>query len=154
MGKKNKWNVEVDGVQHTIEYKKAFRGKLIVDGNVEIIKSTNPFIMLIDKTINFGNKKIQFVVIGAKADLAVDGFFLNSKKQYVPVDKLPVWTWAFVTLCLLPIVFFLGGLAPILCGIIGTTFCITVSLSPSRSTLEKVIIDIVTTLSVWTLVVR
>lgn len=91
-----KWEVESDGVKHEIQYKTGLRKKLIVDGDTHKVKSSNAFINVIDYGITFGNTECKLVVIGNKADLAVNGTFLGSKKTYEPISNIPVYVWVLV----------------------------------------------------------
>lgn len=91
------WEVEADGVKHSIQFKPGlFKNKIIVDGETYKVGSSNKFIRLIDYAISFGSTKCNLVVIANKVDLAVDGVFLESKKPYEPVGNLPAWIWVFV----------------------------------------------------------
>lgn len=96
-----KWEVEADGVKHTVEYKIGLTKKIIVDGETYKAKSSNAFINLIDYAISFGSTECRLVVIGNKADLAVNGTFLGSKKQYEPLNNLPAWVYVLVGLSIL-----------------------------------------------------
>ncbi|ABR36473.1 hypothetical protein [Clostridium beijerinckii] len=106
-----KWEVEADGIKHTIEYKVGFTKKIIVDGETYKVKSSNAFINLIDYAISFGDTDCRLVVIGAKADLAVNGTFLGSKKPYEPISNLPVWIYVLVGLSILGGMLFAGILS-------------------------------------------
>ena len=90
------WIVDVDGVQHKIEYKRKIRMKLIVDGEEHKLKSSNGFIRVVDYAINLGSTVCNLVIIGNKVDLAVNGTYLDSGKQYEPVNNLPSYIWALV----------------------------------------------------------
>ena len=90
------WIVDVDGVQHKIEYKGKIRMKLIVDGEEHKLKSSNGFIKVVDYAINLGSTVCNLVIIGNKVDLAVNGTYLDSGKQYEPVNNLPSYIWALV----------------------------------------------------------
>lgn len=92
------WQITVDGVPHTIQYKAGFGRKMLVDGQVYKLKSMNPFLNVVDYSINIGGAQIQLVVIGTKADLALNGTFLGSGQPYQPVSTAPAWTWILVGL--------------------------------------------------------
>lgn len=96
-----KWEVESNGVKHEIQYKTGLRKKLIVDGDTHKVKSSNAFINVIDYGITFGNTECKLVVIGNKADLAVNGTFLDSKKIYEPISNIPVYVWVLVGVSIL-----------------------------------------------------
>lgn len=117
---KRTWEVEADGVKHKIEYKAGgFGSKVIVDGEIHKVKSANWLINIIDYAISFGEKKCQLVVIGNKADLAVDGVFLSSQEPYAPVSSAPAWTWVLTGISII------GGW--FLCGLIGAVIGIVMA---------------------------
>lgn len=91
-----KWEVESNGVKHEIQYKTGLRKKLIVDGETHKVKSSNAFIHVIDYGITFGDTECKLVVIGNKADLAVNGTFLGSKKTYEPISNIPAYIWVLI----------------------------------------------------------
>lgn len=108
---KKQWNVTVNGIQHKIEYKSGFGTKLIVDGEIHKLKSQNPFVVLIDCPIIIDGAEVRVVVIGNKADIAVNGVYISNQEKYIPVRK--VAAWANVLLGLSAI----GGW--LLCGVLG-----------------------------------
>lgn len=106
------WTVQSsDGISHTIQYKKGFRNKLIVDGETYKLKSSNWCINLIDYSIDFEGAECRLVVMGNKADLAVNGTFLDSKQPYEPLSSIPSWIYVLVGISTI------GGL--VLFGLIG-----------------------------------
>lgn len=89
------WKVEVDGIDHVVQWKD--RGsKVIVDGNETKLKSSSPFVRMIDHPIKFNNTNCQLVVIGRKAELAVNGYYLDSNKPYEPTEGIPAYVNVFV----------------------------------------------------------
>ncbi|WP_068504505.1 hypothetical protein [Paenibacillus kribbensis] len=134
-----KWNVEDNGTQYSIEYKRGLSGgKIIVNGSEQKVKSQNAFLNLIDFPIKLNNKAVNVVVIGNKADLAVDGVYLGSNQPYVPVSKVPGWSWAFVTLSL-AIGWLFAGILGVCLGILGSMFYVKSSLSMHQSTKRGVV---------------
>lgn len=117
MKKMTKWEVESDGVTHTIQYKKGFRNKIIVDGEIYKTKSSNMFINVIDYGISFDETDCKLVVIGNKADLAVNGTFLGSNKTYEPVSNIASWVWILVGLSTLG-GYLLAGILSLLVGLL------------------------------------
>ena len=114
---KNSWNVtDGNGVSHTIERKSGFTGnKIIVDGYTYKAKSGNWLINVIDYQIQFPGIDCNVVVIGNKADLAVNGVYIGSQKKYEPIRNIPAWLWVLVAVSVLGGWFF-GG---ILCMALG-----------------------------------
>lgn len=90
---KQQWTVNVDGVDHHLEYKS--NKWLIVDGEKYKLKSASWVINLIDYAVNFGDTTCRLVVVGAKADLAVNGKFVGSGKEYEPIGNIPVLVTVF-----------------------------------------------------------
>lgn len=94
---KKVWNVNVDGVNYCVEYTAgAFSKKLAVNGVETKVKSQNYFIMMIDMPVMLGAKQAQFVVIGSKADLVIDGMYLDQQKPYVPLHAIPTYAYVFL----------------------------------------------------------
>lgn len=120
---KKQWKVEADGVQHEIEYTAGLKTKIIIDGEVHKVKSSNAFINVIDYGITFGDTECNLVVIGTKADLAVNGTFLDSKEAYKPLSNVPAFVWIFVGLSTLG-GFFIGGILSLAIGLIMSSFYI------------------------------
>lgn len=115
---KKSWNVDVNGTKHTIEYKNnGFGQKIIVDGDIRKVKSSNWFVVLIDYAIKIGDTTCNLVAVGNKVDLAVNGVFLGSGETYEPVNNAPAWTWVLVGLSCIGGWFF-AGLMGIVIGIV------------------------------------
>lgn len=134
-----KWNVEDNGTQYSIEYKRGLNGgKIIVNGSEQKVKTQSVFLNLIDFPIKLNHKDVNVVVIGNKADLAIDGVYLGSNKPYVPVSKVPGWSWAFVTLSF-AIGWLFAGILGICLGILGSMFYVKSSLSMHQTTNRRVV---------------
>ena len=120
----SKWDVSVNGKNHTIEIKRGFGAlKVVVDGQIEKVRSQNFWIMLLDREIRIEDKVLNLVMIGSKADLAVDGVYLGSGEKYVPVGKTPAWAWVMIALMLI-LVYFFSGIFGLLIGLLGSTLCL------------------------------
>jgi hypothetical protein len=134
-----KWNVEDQGTQYSIEYKRSLTGgKIIVNGSEQKVKSQNAFLNLIDFPIRLKEKAVNVVVIGNNADLAVDGVYLGSNQPYVPVSKVPGWSWAFVVVSLV-IGWLFAGIFGLCLGILGSMFYVKSSLSMHQTTNRRVV---------------
>lgn len=132
MGKMKKWEVQADGGIHTIEYKQGFGRKIIVDGEVHKVKSSNPFINVIDYGISFGDTDCKLVVLGNNADLAVNDTFLGSKKPYQPMSNVPSWIWVLVGISTLG-GYVLAGIFALLIGLLMSVFYIQYGLEKKKS---------------------
>ncbi len=95
---KKSWSfTDVNGQEHKIEYKTGFSMKLIVDGTTHKLKSQNKFVNVIDYYVRINGTGMNLVAIGNKVDLAIDGVFVGSGEQYVPVQvNTPAWIWVLV----------------------------------------------------------
>lgn len=87
------WDVNVNGTTHQVEYKP---GKLIVNGQKYKVKSQNWFVNMVDYPITIDGVEIRVVAIGNKVDLAVNGVYLGSGEQYVPLNKMPAIANVFI----------------------------------------------------------
>lgn len=126
---RNKWNVTVNGISHEVAFKPGvFRGKMIVDGTSTPIKSNNVFIRMFDVPVDLDGTIAHLTAIGNKVDLAVDGVYLNSKKEYVPFNNIPKWIYG-VTGVLFVAGWALCGLMGILLGLISSMLIFRKSLS-------------------------
>ncbi|MBU0996490.1 MAG: hypothetical protein KKE16_00420 [Firmicutes bacterium] len=126
------------------------RTKVIVNGNPVPLKITfmTGFAGL-DQEIELGEKKAHFVLINGKPDLAFDGFFLDSKKEYVPLQGVPKWVWLFVVACIGIPVYTLGGAVPALLGFGGITICVKISIIQKFNTMVKVLLCTAVTATAW-----
>lgn len=87
---KKAWDVNVNGTVHKVEYKAGFGVKILVNGNAYKVRSQNWFINMIDYPITIDGAEIRVVAIGNKVDLAVNGKYLGTGEEYVPLHKMPV----------------------------------------------------------------
>lgn len=121
MAKTNTWTVnDSNGTSHTIERKGL---KITIDGAVYKAKSSNWFVNVIDYQIQFPGIDCNLVVIGAKADLAVNGTYLGSGKAYEPIASIPALIWVLVAVSAIGGWFF-GGILCMAIGIVFSTFYI------------------------------
>ncbi len=93
---KKAWDVNVNGVMHTVEYQAGFGAKVIVNGRGYKAKTQNWFINMIDYPITIDGAEIRVVAVGNKVDLAVNGRYLGSGEEYVPLNKMPVMANVFI----------------------------------------------------------
>ncbi len=155
MPKAQKWNVEIEGQTYEIIYKPnvwSDKTNLTINGETTAIKSNGLQALAgIDTPITVGGKKLQFVRVGQKADIAMDGIYLDSKKEYKPIGKVPWWGWIFAVLGIVIPVVSLGGALPVLLGIAAAVSCIRISVQPQMKTAVKAFICFGITVLAWIL---
>lgn len=83
------WSIEVGGERYAIEYKAMFRVKVIVNGQVNKVRSQSIAITLIDYPLPIPGADVRVVAIGNKIDLAVNGVYQGSGEAYKPLEQLP-----------------------------------------------------------------
>lgn len=153
-----KWNeftVELNGATHVISFSInccSRKFKIGVDG--QITKTGNcrmAIIPLLDQPINIGGKIYTLMVFGNNSDIVVDGICINSKRPYVPVKRIPWWSWMFVAICWLCSVF-LRGVISIIAALLGSVVCLIISVSPyGKNTHIKLCVCVITSILVWIL---
>ena len=155
MSNEKNWSIDIDNNKHKIKFiQSKFSGKnrLEIDENeVAINKSAFQGIVGIDQLITIGNKECRFVSSGNKADIVVDGVYVDSKKQYIPSESIQWWGWIFVVMCVAIPIISLGGALPALIGMVGGVYCIRISVSPYRKTGSKVLACSGITITAWLL---
>ncbi|KEZ91796.1 MULTISPECIES: hypothetical protein [Clostridia] len=120
---KKTWEVDCDGVRHTVEYRAGFGTKVIVDGQPNKVKSSNWFINMIDYAFSFGDTQCHLTVIGTKTDLAVNGVFQGSGEPYEPLGRTPSWVYVMLAINIIGPFIFGGGIFGALVGVIfGTKY--------------------------------
>lgn len=132
LGGWEKWEIQAESSTHIIEYKQGFGKKIIVDGVIHKVKSSNPIIDVIDYKIPFDDTDCKLVVLGNKADLAVNGTFLESKKPYEAMNGVPSWVWMFVGISILG-GFLVSGIFSLLIGVLMSLFYIQYGLEKKKS---------------------
>lgn len=149
------WNVEIEGQQYEISYKPSIwsgKIKLMINGEETILKSNGlQGLVGIDAPFDIGGKQLQFVRTGQKADIAMDGVFIDSNKEYQPIGKVPWWGWIFVVLGLAIPVAALGGALPFLIGFGDAIICARISVKRGMNTVVKVLICLGVTILAWIL---
>ena len=157
MAKTKQFSIEIDGKTHNISFTAhpwTGNHELKIDGqNVMLKNSLIRAFAGIDQPIKIGGKECRFVLVGTNADIAVDGKYVDSKRDYVPLKGIPWWCWIFVAACVgIPIVA-MGGFLPIVIALCAMLLCIRISTSLKMSTLVKVLLCLGTTLIAWEILV-
>lgn len=138
MPKTQQWSINLGNIPYEITFisnQWSGKHKLTVNGK-EVDIQRKPFQAFtgIDQPITIGTKEARFVLIGNKADIAVDGKYLESEKTYVPLKSVTWWAWLFVILCAAIPVVALGGVVPIVLAIAGAALVLRVSILPDLKT--------------------
>ena len=105
---KRAWDVNVNGVTHSVEYRAGFGTKVIVNGKVYRAKSQNWFVNMVDYPITIDGAEIRVVAIGNKVDFAVNGRYLGSGEEYIPLHTMPVIANVFIGISTIGGYFFSG----------------------------------------------
>lgn len=127
---KKSWSfTDMNGRQHSIEYKSGFGNKLIIDGNTYKVKSQNWFINVLDYSIEIAGTDIRLVVIGNKADVAINGVYVGTGEPYIPIQaNTPAYVWVLVGISTIGC-YFLFGLLSALIGIFMSTLYVKLALN-------------------------
>ncbi len=151
------WVLTVEDMTYTIDYDpRTLSGRKVVIINGMPVNLKLTFFTRyagLDQTIGVGGKKANFVLINGKADLAVDGYYLDSKKEYIPLLGVPKWVWIFVLACAAIPIYTLGGAIPALIGFSGIMICIKLSVSRKLNTLMRVLLCALITGISWILLI-
>lgn len=153
MAKEKNWSFEANNqkCEVTLVFNNfSGRHKLSINGKEVVLKI--PFkanFVGLDHEFVFENTPIHLVVLnGNKADLAVNGVYLDSGKPYEPLKKMPGWAWVFIIACMLIPVVALGGALPFIIGFGGAVINARIA-SNERSTAQKIAISVITTAVCW-----
>lgn len=121
-----KWEIDVNGKTHTIEAKPAtfFNNTIIVDGKTTIVKSNNIVINAFDYEFNIEDTVCHITGFNKKLKLAVNGTYIDTNEQYVPVGNIPIWVHILTFVSIFGGLFFIGLLGALIgCGM-GTLYII------------------------------
>lgn len=87
------WKISVNGKENEVNFTpNPWSGKHIFTINgkdIELKKSPFRVFVGTDQSINIAGKECRFVLIGSKADIAVNGTYVDSKKTYIPLKSMP-----------------------------------------------------------------
>lgn len=153
MSKVKSWKTSFLGEisEITVEFHN-FTGKhkLFVDGKELSLNHTfKTKLTGLDYGFKVNEKKVRLVFKGNKADLAIDGYFMDSKKEYIPLMEMPNWIWIFIIGCLAIPFYTLGGAVPAVIGMLGAILCAKVSVQPSMGVPLKAFLSLAITGLSW-----
>lgn len=149
------WIVTINGMQNTVIFipnQWSGKHKLMINGK-EVALKKSPFQAFVglDQPINIAGKECRFVLIGNKADIAIDGTYIDSNKAYVPLKSMPWWAWIFIISCIAVPIVSLGGALPVVIALLCSIWCVRVSVSPNIKTTIKLLCCLGIAALAWTL---
>jgi len=117
------WNVrDMHGMEHTIIYKSGFGISVTIDGVKQKIKSMNWAVVMIDHPIQFPGVECRLVVLGNKPKLAVNGRYLGSGEEYMPLSAVPKYATVFAAVSLILGAVLNGMLGAIIGALLGACY--------------------------------
>lgn len=156
---KRQWEIQVEGVPHVVEYKQSsWTGKreILVDGNKVLEGRPNFLDPSADMPFKIGNTdcrlKIKAGLLLPDYDLIVGGRSLKTGQPvapYQPASPMPVWGWLFVVACIAIPIVALGGLIPVVIGLVGAGGCYRLARSSSMDTSTRLLACIGVTVVCW-----
>ncbi|MCL2537096.1 MAG: hypothetical protein FWE51_02300 [Coriobacteriia bacterium] len=153
----NEWQSNFDDNAHffKVEHEKGMTYKVSVsdspeltDADVTEVKgSFLSWMFGYDEPVNILGRDMKLVATKDGMDLAYDGSFLASGKDY---NARPSWVWIFVVLCISLV--FLGGMLGGAIGFLGSAVCISVS-KQSTPTFNRVLTCVFVTILTWAVLI-
>ena len=141
------WESVIDDKVYSFSYKKV-KGKHIITVNQTeyIVKGSFVSAMLgFDEAFEFDGFQARLVIERGRADVVVNGAYLQSGKRYV---TRPTWAVVFGLFNILIPVVSLGGLIPAVLGILGAMACVGVAKSQLPLAV-RVVLAVVITAFAW-----
>lgn len=154
MGRKS-WVISLDGKEHEIVFNRALllgRSILIIDGeNIPLPNNMYSNYIGYDVDVKIGDKLGRLVSLGSWADIVIDGHYVNSGKPYIPLEDFKWWSWFFVFMCALVVVYSRIGSLSIIIALFGVMWSLQVSVCPELSIKQKLIYSFLIVVGVWAL---
>ena len=149
------WKIELDGREHDIVFNRALllgRSILIIDGeNIPLPNNLYSNYIGYDLSIKIGDKQGRLVSLGSWSDIVIDGHYVNSGKPYIPLEEFKWWSWFFVFMCALVVVYSRIGSLSIIIALFGVMWSLQVSVCPELSIKQKLIYSFLIVVGVWAL---
>lgn len=148
-----KWNLDIDGSTYTVTFQLGGPNGpwalKVNDEAVPIEREHHKSLIVVERPFLISKKECVFVFVGKKADIAVDGVYIDSKKPYIPSEGVPWWNWLFAAACMAIPVVSSGGFQPIVIGLLGAFFCLRASISPFLKTPLRLLACLGITAACW-----
>lgn len=130
---KRSWNVrDMNEVEHTIAFKSGFGIKVTIDGVTQKLRSTNWAVVMIDHPIQFPGVDCRLVVLGNKVQLAVNGRYLDSGENYMPLSAIPKYSSVLAAISVILGIFLNAALGAVVGALLGTCY-IRISANNSKA---------------------
>ena len=130
------WESSVDGKNYKFAYQKVKGGhELDANGVKQTIKAGPRSVLLgFDEGFDLDGRPARLVLENKEPDVAVDGVYLRSGKEYV---QAPMWVLVFAIACL--VLVFIGGVIGGVIGILGSMACVAVAKRPMATPVRMLI---------------
>ncbi len=143
MAKTKKWSINIEGKNYAISLNlNQWSGNhlLTINGvHVKLRRAIFQAFVGTDQEIMIGDTACRLVILGNKADIAVNERYINSGKPYFPLKGIPVWTWLFITINIAIPILYQGGIIPVIIGMLGSVYCMRTAVSPGMKIQTKLI---------------
>ncbi len=108
MAKEQTWNINIDGVEHSVTYvHEGLRSNastlFVDDGEGKLVWPRDGYL---DEPITIGDKECRFLLRNYVPDIVVDGMMVDSQKEYVAIEDVPTWC-RYITAVMVLVFFFL-----------------------------------------------
>ncbi len=154
MGRKT-WDISFDGKVYEVVFNRALlvgHSNLFIDGeDIPLPRNLYSNYIGYDLGIKIGDKNGRFVSLGNWADIVIDDHYVTSGKPYFPLEEFKWWSWVFVSLCALVVIYSRIGSFSIIIALFGVMWSLQVSVCPELSLVEKLIYSFLIVLGVWVL---
>jgi hypothetical protein len=149
------WHIHDNGDDYEIraEYRQFSGGHKVTVNGIPVghKRSFIQGITGMDQILTLGTKEAHLVMIGNRADLAVDGVYLDSGEPYLPLLPMPRWNWVFIVLCFIIPVLSLGGVVPVLIAFMGAYATVKVSVKRDMGLFFQLLLSTLITAGAWIL---
>ncbi len=142
----------IDGYDLEVTTKKR---KFIVNLNGELYKTYDlctwsKWVATVeDYPLTFGDKDYILVIRGNKIRFVYNDKYLDNNEEFIPKAHLPMWILIFYALNIAIPIISRGGFINAFFGFFGVSICSAIGSSSKKSTAQKVILCVVTTIGMY-----
>lgn len=135
------WIVTIENVDYNIKFiTRLCKKELFVNEAPISLSFSKTFGITRETTFSLGNKTAILVNIDRNCDVAIDGFYLDSGEKYATVKNIPLWNYIFLGLILLIYILSYTSVCSALFTLLGCYFLIRISIEPSFSLKQRILI--------------